>query len=138
MRELVHVLDADDGAGNSGFDANLERALGNVLGQVTHPLEIAGDSNGADDFPQVDRDRLAAGDRQDRLLLDLALKQVEARVRRYDVMGERCVGGGERIHGVDHHFLGEAAHLGDPPLKQVEVLVVGSDGMLVHHGVASR
>ena len=53
-------------------------------------------------------------------------------------MGERGVGGGERIHGVDHHFLGEAAHLGDAPLEQVEVLVVGSDGMLVHHGVASR
>ena len=55
-----------------------------------------------------------------------------------DLMGERGVGGGERIHGVDHHFLGEAAHLRDAPLEQVEVLVVGSDGMLVHHGVASR
>ena len=138
MREVVHVLDADDGARNPEFEADLDRALGDVLGQISDPLEIAGDANGADDLAQVDRHRLAARDRQDRLLLDLALQHVEPRIRRYDLMGERGVGGGERIHGVDHHFLGEAAHLRDAPLEQVEVLVVGSDGMLVHHGVASR
>ena len=136
-REVVHVLDADDRARNAGFDADLDRALGDVLGEIADPLEIAGDANGADDLAQVDRHRLAARDRQDRLLLDLALQHVESRIGRDDLMGERRVGGGERIHGVDHHFLGDAAHLGDSTLEQVEILVVGSDGMLIHHGGAS-
>ena len=138
MREVIHVLDADDGAGNAGFEADLDRALGDVLGEIADPLEIAGDPNGADDLAQVDRHRLAARDRQDRLFLDLALQGIETRVGRNDLMGERRIGGRERIHGVDHHFLGDAAHLGDSTLEQIEVLVVGSDGMLVHHGVASR
>ena len=73
-REIVHVLDADDGAGQSRFDADLDRALGDVLGQIPDPLEIARDPNGADDLAQVVRHRLPARDRQRRLLLDLALQ----------------------------------------------------------------
>ena len=133
-RELVHVLDADDRARHPGFDADLDRALGDVLGQIPDPLEIARDPNGADDLAQVDRHRLPARDRQRRLLLDLALKQVEPRIGLHHLMGKHGVAGGKRVHRVDHHFLGQAAHLGDPPLEQVEILVVGSDGMLVHHG----
>ena len=124
--------------GTRELHADLERAFGDVLGQIADPLEIAGDADGADDFAQVDRHRLAARDRQDRLLLHLTLQRVESRVGRNHLMGERGVGAGERVHGVDHHFLGEPAHLRDAALEQVEVLVVGSDGVLVHHGVASR
>ena len=52
-----------------------------------------------------------------------------------DLMGERGVAGAERVHRVDHHFLGDAAHLGDAALEQVEILVVGADCMLmVDHG----
>ena len=130
-REFVHVLDADDGARRPAFHADLERALGDVLGEIADPLEIAGDPNGADDLAQVDRHRLPARDGQRRLLLDLALQHVEPRIGLDHLMGERGVAGGERVHRVDHHFLGDAAHLGDPALEQVEVLVVGSDGMLV-------
>ena len=71
---------------------------------------------------------------QDRLLLHLALQRIEPGIGCDHLMGERCVGGRERIHGVDSHFLGDAAHLGDSTLEQVEILVVGSDSMLIHHG----
>ena len=83
------------------------------------------------------RHRLPARDRQRRLLLDLALQQVEPRIGLHHLMRKRGVAGGERVHRVDHHFLGQAAHLGDPPLEQVEVLVVGSDSMLIRHGDSS-
>ncbi len=33
-RELIHVLDADDRARDPGFDADLDRTLGDVLGQI--------------------------------------------------------------------------------------------------------
>ena len=88
------------------------------------------------DLAQVHRHRLAPGDGHDRQLLDLALQRVETRIGGDDLMGERRVGVGERVHGVDHHFLGDAAHFGDAALERVELLVVGLDGMF-DHGVHS-
>ena len=46
----------------------------------------------ADDLAQVHRHRLAQRDRQDRLLLDLALQRVEPRVGGDDLLRERGVG----------------------------------------------
>jgi len=40
--------------------------------------------------------------------------------------------GERRVHGVDHHLLGDAAHFGDPPLEGVEILVVRSDDVIDH------
>ena len=135
-RDLVHVLEADDGARNPGFGADLDRALGDVLGEVADPLEIARDANGADQFAKIDRHRLAAGDGHHREILDLALQRVEAGVGRDDLMRKHRVGAGERVHGVDHHLLGDAAHFGDQALERVELPVVGFDGM-IDHGVCS-
>ena len=84
------------------------------------------------------RHRLPARDRQRRLLLDLALQRVEPRIGLHHLMGKHGVAGGQRVDRVDHHFLGHAAHLGDPPLEQVEILVVGSDSVLIRHGDSSR
>ena len=124
--------------GTLEFDADLDRALGDVLGQIPDPLEIARDPNGANDLAQVIRHRLPARDRQRRLLLDLALQKVEPRIGLHHLMSENGVAGRKRVHRVDHHFLGQAPHLGDPPLEQVEVLVVGSDSMLIRHCNSSR
>ena len=60
-----------------------------------------------------------------RQILDFALQRVEARIGRDDLMGEDRVRVGERVHGVDHHFLRDAAHFGDAALERVELLVVG-------------
>ena len=128
-RDLVHVPEADDGARNARFGADLDRALGDVLGEIADPLEIAGDPDGADQLAQVDRHRLAARDGHHREILDLALQRVEPRIGRDHLLREACVRGGERVHGVDHHFFRDAAHLGDPALERVEFLVVGFDGM---------
>ena len=126
------MLEADDRARHAGLDGDLERALGDVLGEVADAFEVAGDADRADDFAQIDRHRLAARDGEDRLLLDLALQRVEARVGRDDLMGERHVGLAQRVHRVDQHFLGDAAHFGDAALERVEILVVGLDGVFDH------
>ncbi len=59
---------------------DLYRALGDVLGEVPNPFEIAGNADRGDDLAEIHRHRLAARDGQYRLFLDIPLQQVEARV----------------------------------------------------------
>ncbi len=66
--------------GTRASDDDLERPLGDVLGEIADALEIAGDADGARRFAQIDRHRLAARDGEDGALLDFALQRVEARV----------------------------------------------------------
>ena len=49
-----------------------------------------------------------------------------------DLMRKHRVGAGERVHGVDHHLFGDAAHFGDQALDRIEFPVVGFDGVVVH------
>ena len=131
-RHFVHMLEADDRPRHARFDADPDRASGDVLGKVADPFEIAGDADRADDFAQVHRHRLPPGDGEDRLLLDLALQSVEPGVGGDDLLRERGVGAGQRIHRVNHHFLRDAAHFGDAPLERAEFLIVGLDGVIDH------
>ena len=55
-------------------------ALGDVLAEIADTFEIGRDADGADDLAQVLGHRLAAGDDEDRLVVDLALGLVEQRV----------------------------------------------------------
>ena len=66
--------------GTRRFGANLERTLGDVLGEIADSLEIAGDANGADELPEVDRHRLASRDGHHREILNRALQDVELRI----------------------------------------------------------
>ena len=86
----------------------------------------------ADQFAQVDRHGLTPRDGHHREILDLALQRVQAHVGRDDLMGEDRVRVAERVHGVDHHFFRDAAHLGNAALERVELPVVGFDGMFDH------
>jgi len=53
------MLEADDRARNPRPGADLDRALGNVLGEIADPFEIARDADRPDQLAQVDRYRLA-------------------------------------------------------------------------------
>ena len=113
-----------------------ERPLGDVLGEVADALDVARDADRRDRLAQVDRQRLAAGDHQDRVLLDLPLQHVEPRVGRDDGLGERRIAAHERADGVDEHLLGDAAHLGDAAAQVLKLGVVGADDMF-RHGASS-
>jgi hypothetical protein len=86
----------------------------------------------ADQFAQVDRNRLAAHDGHHRHVLYFALKRVEAQIGRDDLAREHGVGVGQRVHGVDHHLLRDAAHFGDPASQRVEFLIVSLNRMVDH------
>ena len=59
------------------------------------------------------RHRLAPGDGQDGLLLDLALQGVEPPSAAITGWARAHVAPDERVDGVDQHLLGDAAHLRD-------------------------
>ena len=99
---------------------------------IAAALESARQTNGADDLAQVHAHGLASRDGEDGLILDLALQGVETRVGGDHLLRQRHVGIGERVHRLDHHLLGDAAHLGDAALEGTEFLVVGPYGVVDH------
>ena len=85
--------------------------LADVLGQVADPLEVAGDPQRPDDLAQIDRHRLAAGDRQHGLVLDLVLQRVDSGIGGDDLLRAVGVASCQRIDRVGDLLLGQAAHL---------------------------
>ena len=66
------------------------------------------------------------------VLIDLALQGVETRVGGDHALSELGIDSAERVHSVDDHLLGDAAHFGNAPTERVELLVIGSDDMFRH------
>ncbi len=110
--------------------------LGDVLGEVADPLEVAGNADRGDDLAQIRRQRLALGDGHDRLLFDIALQNVETLIDGDGGPRQIGVERGERLHRIAQHLLGDAAHLRDLAAKGFKLVVVGSDGM-IGHGIRS-
>ncbi len=130
--DIVHVPEADDRPWHAGFGPELDRTLGDVLGEIADPLEVVGDANRADQLAQINRHGLAACDGHHGEILDLALQRVETGIGGDDLMGEHRIGAGERVHGLNHHLFGDAAHFGDQAVERVELPVIGFDGVVVH------
>ena len=114
---------------NRRLRADLHRALGNILGEIADPFEVAADADGANELAQVSRHRLAARDGRHRHVLDFALQSVEAQIGRDDPVCEHTVGVGQRVHGVDDHFPRDAAHFNNSAFERVELPAEGLDGM---------
>ena len=129
------MLEANDGVREPRLGTDLYCPLGDVFGEIADPLKVAGDADGPDYLAQIGRYRLTPRDGHYGELLDLVLQRVETWIGRDDLMGEDRIRVGKRVHGVDHHLLGNAAHLGNAAIEHVEFVVVGFDGV-IHHGVA--
>ncbi len=115
QHEFGHVLDAAHHLLQIELAVENHHALGDVLGEIADALEVVGDAQRADDVAQVDRHRLAPGDGEDRLLLDLALQDVDLGVLGDDAVGQVRVVAVERIDRVGDLAFRQAAHLGDHP-----------------------
>ena len=63
-------------------------ALADMLGVIADPLEVVAHPHGADDLAQVDGHRLAAGDGQYRLLLDVVLHGIDDQIGGDHPLGE--------------------------------------------------
>jgi hypothetical protein len=66
-------------------------AFCNVLCQIADALQIVGNAHGRDDLAQVDGDRLASGDGQYRLLLDVVLQAIDGVVGGNDLPGQNFI-----------------------------------------------
>ena len=135
---FVHRLQADGGPRHARFGCDDDGAFRDVLGKVADTLEIGGDADRGDDLAQIHGHRLPPGDGEDRLFLDLALQQVDARIDGDGGAGEVRVEAEQRVHRVAHGLLGEAAHLRDFATEEVELLVVRCDDMIGHRINPSR
>src|ERR1700730_3550434 len=58
-RRFMHRPKPDGGARYVPLRVDLDRALGDVLGEVPNPCEIAGKADGGDDLAEIHRHRLA-------------------------------------------------------------------------------
>ena len=111
-----------------------QHALADVLGEVADPLEIVGHAQRADDLPQIDRHRLAAGDGEDRLLLDLraAARRCSDRLAttRWAQVG---VAARQRLDRVGDLLLGKPAHLRHHAGELLQIDVEGLGGVFGHY-----
>ena len=123
--EIAHVLDADDDLLRLELPGDGEGALGDVLGEIADALDVARDADRRDRLAQVDGERLAPRDGQDRVLLDLPLEHVEAGVGGDHRLRQRRVAAHERSDRIDEHLLGDAAHLGDAAAQVLQLEIVG-------------
>ena len=128
--ELGHVLDPAHHLLQLELDVENHHPLGDVLGEIADPLEVVGNAQRTDDVPQVDRHRLAPGDGEDRLLLDLVLQEVDLGVLGDDAPGQVRIVPVERIHGVADLTLRKGAHLGDHAGQFLEIGVERPVGVL--------
>ena len=85
------------------------------------------------DLAQVVGHRLAPGDHRDDLLLDLALELIDRRGR-LAMTSSASLGSRRSSASNDcaEQLLGEAAHLRDLLVEQLQLLIEGLDGVLVH------
>ena len=76
--------------------------------------------------------RLAPGDHQDGLLLQLALELVDGAVAGDGRLGELGIALLQRVEALRQQPLHQAAHLRDLLVEQLQLLIVGLDDVLVH------
>ena len=104
--------------------------LGDVPGEVAHPLEVGAHVHGRDDDAQVGRDGLLARKQVDRQLVELDADVVELAVGLDDRLGEVDVGVEQSGRGAGDGRSGEPGQLDELVRDRVEVLVE-----LVAHGL---
>ena len=109
-----------------------QRALGDVLGEIADALQVARDLEHRHDVAQVVGHRLAPGDHEDGLLLQLALELIDGAVAGDGALGELGVALLQRIEGLRQQPLGQAAHLRHLPVEQLQLLIERLDDVLVH------
>ena len=130
-RKLAHVLQAEHELLRLLLADHGKRPLGDVLAEIADALQVGRDAKRRHDLTQVVGERLAPGDHDDGLLLDLLLQFVDRLILLDGGGGEVGIAAFERIDGLPEDLLGETAHLGDLVVERGELLLVGPDDVFV-------
>ena len=96
-----------------------------MLGEVTHPLERAGDAKRSDDDPQVGRYRLLQRDELEATLLDVTSQRVHLGVEIDNCFSEGKIRIEERLGRSVHRRTHEPGHLDEVVVDLVKLLVIG-------------
>jgi hypothetical protein len=124
------MLDAADQFCRMEFAVQRHDPLADVLGEIADALEIIGDAQRADDFPQIDRHGLPAGDRQHGLFLDLRLQGIEVGIGGHGALRAIDVAFCERIDRIRDLLLRKTAHLRHHAGELLQIDVEGLGGMI--------
>ena len=89
QRQLGKRLQAAEQARRLPAFGDRDDALGDVLAEIADPFQVGRNADRADDLAQIVGHRLALGDDDDRLFVDLALTVIEHRIVGDDLLGER-------------------------------------------------
>ena len=99
------------------------RRLGDVDREVADALEVGVDLHGRDDRPQVDGHRLVEREQREAAVVDLDVQPVHRLVAAQHAVDQFAIAIDERLHGEAHLFLGQAAHLEQPGLELLQLLL---------------
>src|SRR5208337_3608382 len=89
--QIAHLSKTDCRVGRSHLGFEQGRTPRNVLREIADAFEVSGNTHGPEDLAQISGDGLAARDRQNRLILDLALQLVEARIALEDGLRQSAI-----------------------------------------------
>ena len=98
-------------------------SLGDILGQVAHPLQIVVDLQRGDDEPQIVGHRLIEGQDFQALFLDLDLHAIDHRVVGDHLLGHHRVAIDESRDGVGDRLFDQRADVEDFLLQAVDLAV---------------
>ena len=130
-RQLAHMLQAQHQLLRLLLADHGQRALGDILAEIADALEVGGDAERRHDLAEVVGHRLAPGDHDDGLLLDLVLELVDRLVLLDGDVGEVRIAALERVDRLAEDLLGETAHLGDLVVERGKLVLIGPDDVLV-------
>ena len=114
--------DAADGAHGRALGQR-DGALGDIGRVIADALDVAGDLEGGHDLAQVLRHRLAQRQHADRLVADLALELVDARIALHDPRRTLGIARHQRFDGGLQLRLGQAAHLGHQLAQLLQLII---------------
>jgi hypothetical protein len=101
-----------------------------MLGVVADALQVIADPHRTNAFAQIDRHRLAPGDREDAFVLNLALQCVDSRIDRDDALAKLDVAVDQGLNRIGDLPLYKPAHLGDLAGDFLQIDVEGFGGVI--------
>lgn len=121
-----HPLDHRDHGGRHGDLGDAQPGdLGDVDGQVAHPLELADHPQRRDQHPQVAGDGVLQGEQLEAVLLELLAQRVDLGVAGDDLLGPLGVALEQRGRALGDRLADEAGHAHEVVADRVELVGVG-------------
>ena len=105
----------------------LARGLGDVDREIADALEVGVDLDGRDDRPQIDGHRLVERQQREAAAIELDVEPVQWLVAADHAIDQIAIAVDQPFDCQPHLLFGEAAHLEQPSLQMLELLLKMTD-----------